>query len=255
MNFLPDNYEPPRGASSYITPRDLPEGDTKFRILSQPILGWEDWQDKKPLRYRFDNKPAKPVDASRPIKHFWSMIVWNYAAEQIQIFTVTQATIQRPLQALCKDEDWGAPYFYDIKINKKGEGKDSEYQLNPVPHKPTAEHIVRAFNDRPIDLEALYDKADPFANTGVKTVGIFTKEQMAQVSDDGMGICDKVFTATLYAKLKTCTPEYQAVIKSACMKYGFKEDLSNLPKGEIADKMAAAIEKNCTQETLHAMGE
>lgn len=253
MNFLPDNYEAPRGASSYMK---LQEGENKFRILSQPILGWEDWDDKRPVRYRFDAKPAKSIDANRPVRHFWSMVVWNYATEQVQILTITQATIQKQIQALCKDEDWGAPYFYDMKILKSGEGKETKYQVNPVPHKPTAAHIVKAFNERPIDLEAIFENADPFANSGIRTPGIFNKEQLDSASDDGMGICAKEFTAALYAKLRTCTPEYQAIIRSACVKYGFKEDLSNLPKGEIADKMAAAIEKNAAQEKpLRAMGE
>ncbi len=251
MNFLPKNYEAPRGSSSYMK---LQEGENKFRILSAPILGWEDWDDKRPVRYRFDAKPAKPIDAGRPVKHFWSMIVWNYAAEQVQILTVTQATVQKQIQALCADTDWGAPYFYDMKILKSGEGKETKYQVNPVPHKPTAPAVIKAFNDRPVDLEAIFDNADPFANTGTRTPGIFTREQAEAPVDDDFSVCDKAMTSALYAKLRTCTPEYQAVIKSVCVKYGVREDLSNLPRGEIADKMAAAIEKNA-QESLRAMGE
>ncbi len=251
MNFLPKNYEAPRGASSYM---ELQDGENRFRILSQPVLGWEDWDaNRRPVRYRFDDKPAKSIDPGKPAKHFWSMIVWNYACEQIQILTVKQSTIQKQIQNLCLDADWGAPYFYDIKILKSGEGKETRYQVNPVPHKPVTASIQKAFNDRWIELEALYDNADPFANTGNRTPGIFTREETPVVDDD-FAISDKAFTSALYEKLMTCSPEYQETIRSACDKYGFKFDLSNLPKGEIADKLAAAIERNASKQ-LKAVGE
>jgi len=244
MNFLPKNYEAPRGSSSYMK---MQQGENRFRILSQPILGWEDWDvNRQPVRYRFDEKPAKSIDPGKPAKHFWSMIVWNYAVEQIQILTITQSTIQKPIQNLCLDSDWGAPYFYDIKVMMSGESKETKYQVNPVPHKPVTDAIKKAFYDRWIELDALFDCADPFANTGNRTAGIFTRDETPVVEDE-FALSDKAFTSELYEKLKMCSPEYQETIKSACEKYGFKFDLSNLPKGEIADKLAAAIERNASK--------
>lgn len=174
--FLPEDYEAPSASGNYMK---FAQGENKIRILSQPILGWEDWTaDKKPVRFRYKNKPAQPIDPARPVKHFWAMIVWNYKEERIQILQITQASIRGAIEALSENEDWGAPYFYDIKITKKGEKVETEYNVAPVPHKPTSEAIRKAFHDRPINLEALFDNADPFAITDKGfTVGIFDDAQ------------------------------------------------------------------------------
>ncbi len=90
MNFLPKNYQAPNASNKYMK---LEKGENKIRILSQPILGWEDWTlEQKPVRFRFDKKPAKSINAEKPVKHFWAFIVWNYIDEKIQILQITQAT-------------------------------------------------------------------------------------------------------------------------------------------------------------------
>jgi hypothetical protein len=170
--FLPEDYEAPNTAGNYMK---LQAGENKIRILSAPLLGWEDWTlEKKPVRFRYNQRPAKSIDPLRPVKHFWAMIVWNYREEKIQILQITQASIRNAIQALCENEDWGAPYFYDIKITKKGEKVDTEYNVAPSPHKPCAENIKLAFYSKPCNLEALFDSTDPFANNiSEYTVGIF----------------------------------------------------------------------------------
>lgn len=162
MNFLPENYEAPKSNNqSYFKPLD---GENRIRILSKPLLGWIDWTlEKKPVRYAMDEKPMKSIDPKKPLKHFWAFIIWNIQAEQIQIMEITQATIKSSLEALCKDSDWGSPFAYDIKIIKKGEGIETEYSVNPAPHKPVTQEILQAFSDRPINLEALFESGDPFA--------------------------------------------------------------------------------------------
>src|ERR1017187_557874 len=149
--FLPTGYEAPRTSNFYMK---FQEGENKFRVLSQPIIGWEDWQDKKPIRYRLQDKPARPIDAKKPIKHFWSMIVWNYQEEEIQILHLTQATIRKSLESLCSDSDWGAPYFYDLKVIKSGEGMETEYVLNPLPHKKLNNIVEDRFKERKCNLDA-----------------------------------------------------------------------------------------------------
>lgn len=159
--LLPENYvAPAQGGGSYTR---LLDGETRIRILSQAIVGWEDWLDKKPVRYRMNEKPKVSFDPKKPIKHFWAFIVYNHTVNQIQIMQITQATIRSSLEALSKDQDWGSPYFYDIKITRTGEGVDSKYTVNPSPHKPVSEEILKEFKDKPINLEALFDGADPFS--------------------------------------------------------------------------------------------
>lgn len=171
--FLPDDYTPPKSNNGYMK---IEAGENKFRILSAPILGWEDWDNKKPIRFRYEEKPQKSIDPKMPIKHFWSFIVWNYATEQIQILHVTQATIRNKLQSLSQDKDWGDPYFYDIKIIKSGEGKETEYDLNPLPHKDLHPQVEEAFNEKPCCLEALFNNVDPFSKEHkYPTPGVFKK--------------------------------------------------------------------------------
>lgn len=169
MNFLPDNYIAPKSSNFYMK---IQEGENRIRILTRPVFGWEDWQDKKPLRFEFDKKPAKPIDPKKPIKHFWAFIVYNYAEEQIQIMHITQASIRKSIEALCNDKDWGAPFSYDIKIKKIGEGMNTEYSVNPIPHKPIDPSIIAAFKERPCDLEALFTGEDPFTSKKYTPMGV-----------------------------------------------------------------------------------
>lgn len=194
MDFLPQDYEAPKQNNHYMK---LEEGENKIRILSKPILGWEDWKDKKPVRFHFNEKPKNPVDSTKPIRHFWAFIVYNYAKDEIQILHVTQSMIRKGIEALCRDSDWGSPHAYDLKITKKGEGMNTEYSINPVPHKPISEEIKRKFKDKKCNLDALFTNADPFANdhtsytpmlcdensVSISTVSVISEEQYKQLEE------------------------------------------------------------------------
>jgi hypothetical protein len=160
MNFLPDNYELPKASGDYLK---LEDGENRLRVLSFPILGWEDWNDKTPVRYRYENKPSMSIDPKKPFKHFWAMIVWNCLLSKVQIWNVTQGTIKHALDALSKDADWGAPFHYDIKVFKSGEKMETKYVITPVSHKPLTQEVLDAFAKKPCYLDALFSNADPFA--------------------------------------------------------------------------------------------
>lgn len=164
-DFLPVDYEPPAGGGNYMKFQD---GENKFRILSKPIVGWLDWKDKKPYRFKMKNKPDKPMEQN-PIKHFWAFVVWNYSSESIQILEVTQQTIQSAITNLYKDEEWGAPFHYDIKVNKKGKALDTEYSVTPSPKRELNDIIIKASLDKPCYLEALFEGKDPWVVTDKHT--------------------------------------------------------------------------------------
>lgn len=182
MTFLPPEYKAPKSSGFYMK---FQEGENKFRILSRPILGWEDWQERTPVRYTFDDKPSVSYDPKKPVKHFWSMVVWNYGEEQIQILHITQASIRNAIETLSLDSDWGAPYFYDIKVIKRGEGKETEYSVVSLPHRPTAAHIRDAFNERRCNLNALFINQDPFAPNQKYTEGVFDEKSAPSASLTG----------------------------------------------------------------------
>lgn len=239
MNFLPENYTTPKTSNSYMK---LQEGENKFRILSSPVIGWEDWLDKKPVRFRFNEKPNKSIDPKKPLRHFWAFIVWNYMEEKIQILQVTQATIRNCIEALCKDTDWGSPYFYDIKIMKKGEGVDTTYMVNPLPHKPLDPSIKKAFLEKRCNLDALYDGDDPFAgHWETYTDGVFEKPadiiplpkeateklSVAQSNEliEILSDCDPVYEEKVWGALKlakgssliSLTPDLYKRVKSGAL--------------------------------------
>jgi hypothetical protein len=239
MKFLPDDYQAPKSSNNYMK---LQDGENKIRILSAPIFGWEDWLEKKPIRFRFENKPCKSQDPKKPVRHFWAFIVWNYQEERIQILQLTQATIRNNIEALCKDEDWGDPYFYDIKIIRKGEGVDTEYMVNPLPHKVLNPIVVEAFKESPCNLEALFDSADPFSDEwDTYTPGIFTKEEVKP--------SDGHITASQISELKeifqACDPAYPSQVLGALKKSNVQIDsLEKIPSNLFDRIKNAALKKS-----------
>ena len=157
-DFLPDEYEVP-SSSSYLKFKD---GETRFRILSKPVIGWEDWKDKKPVRFTMDNKPQKPIDPKQPIKHFWAMAVWDYKGNRLAILEITQKSIQNTIKGLAKDPDCGDPTQYDIKVMRTGAGMDTEYEVLPIPAKPLSEDILLVYHEAHVNLNALFEGGDPF---------------------------------------------------------------------------------------------
>lgn len=165
-DFLPSDYEAPVSGSNFTK---LQEGDNKFRILSKPVIGWVSWDnDKKVHRFAYKAKPDKPLGKD-PIRHFWAFIVWNYSANAVQVFEVTQQTIQQQIQNLSKNEDWGAPYNYDLTISKKGKDKETKYHVTPSPKKKINDDVYKAALEKPVNLEALFSDSDPFVVNGKST--------------------------------------------------------------------------------------
>lgn len=245
MSFLPQDYEAPKVGGFYMK---LQDGENKIRILTAPILGWEDWDNKKPVRFRYADKPCKAIDPKKPFKHFWAMVVWNYTEEQVQILHLTQASIRKTIETLSKSEEWGAPYFYDIKITKTGKDMDTEYQAMPLPHKKVAQDVVDAFNKRKCCLEALFDNLDPFSEDyDVYTQGIFTKDDLTCsisqkiepiVKDEGVITHEQA--TNLENMIAECSPTYQENVKIMLKKLKI-ESVFQLPKNmyELFNKTAA----------------
>lgn|GEM_PF-775032 len=242
MNFLPQDYKAPKTGGHYMKFQD---GENKFRIMSAPILGWEDWIDNRPVRYKLEDKPTKSHDASKPIKHFWSFIVFNYASEQIEILHITQASIRSSLEALSRDADWGAPYTYDIKVTKKGQGKDTEYTVNPCPHRPVDQYIVTCFSERKCYLEALFDNADPFAlgwphYTTLGIAGKFENDSEFPISMEDLRDIQIMFA--------NCPTDYQdQIMKSLGKMIPPIKKIAELPPG-IFHKFKDAIQSKYQEE-------
>ena len=138
MSFIPNDYKEPSngGGGRYL--KIAKDQTARVRVLSNtPVMGWEYWTaDNKPkrlhelvgtppdLRRDVDGKQEKP-------KFFWAVAVWNQEAECVQIWTITQSTIRKSIEAICADPDYGDPSGYDLKVTRKGEKLDTEYTVIP----------------------------------------------------------------------------------------------------------------------------
>jgi hypothetical protein len=163
--FLPEGYEAPVMGGGYMK---LIDGDNVFRVLSSAIVGYEYWTtENKPIRSKtaFTETPNIKTNkdgSAQKVKHFWAFTVWNYQTKSVEILQLTQASIQGAITNLVKDEDWGDPKGYDIKISRSGSGIETEYAVNPKPHKEISEDIKTAYSEKKINLEALYSGENPF---------------------------------------------------------------------------------------------
>jgi len=142
-------------------------GENKMRIMCDPIDGVGYWTpDKKPVRVKWEDRETIDVNAPGADKRkpFWLLPVWNYQSGSMQLFEITQKTIQKRLTELNKDEDWGDLKGYDISIIKTGEGMDTEYSVTPKPKKELPEEAIKAWEqvEPTLNLEAIFDGGDPF---------------------------------------------------------------------------------------------
>jgi len=160
--------EIPAGSGNYMK---LNKPEQTFRILDDPIMGTIGWLNKKPTRKPIgEAMSVTEVDDPSEIKYFWAMPVYNYDEKQIQILEVTQKTILKAIQSYAKDEDYGDPKGYDIKVIGTGEGLERRYQVTPKPPKKIDEAITQLYKDMNIKLDALFDGGDPFKGEDVSDV-------------------------------------------------------------------------------------
>lgn len=155
--FLPQGYS--TASNGYMK---LKEGDNKIRVLSSAIVGYENWHDKKPHRWRINGKPPADIQFEDKNKLFWAFIVFNYEQGAVQILEITQAQIRKQLESLVNDKDWGNPKEYDISIKRSGTGMDTSYSVLPKSHSKLTKEIQEAVDGAEINLEALFDGGDPF---------------------------------------------------------------------------------------------
>lgn len=157
--FLPADYTAPSSSDLFMKFQD---GDSNFRILSSALTGYEYWTEenkvirsKVPFTETPNIKKDKGGKEQKP-KHFWVFTVWNYNTKNVEILHISQKTIQTDILSLAKDEDWGDPRGYDIKVNRSGKDLTTKYQVSPKPKKPLTKEQEEAFAASDIDLVDLY---------------------------------------------------------------------------------------------------
>ena len=188
--FLPKDEKEPV-VKNYLNPSDADEDGITFRVLSSAITGQEYWktvtndqgeETRKPIRVgATDNVPVAELETNRwgkldlP-KYFWAFVVWNVSANKIQIMNITQKTIRRQIKALLRNKKWGDPHGYDLTLTKSGEGRDTEYTIQPNPKEKVDPEVVKMYEDMNIDLENWRNGEDPFATITDKDLDEMAKK-------------------------------------------------------------------------------
>lgn len=162
MSFIPEKFNTSGADGAYFKP--VKGKQNRVRILcNEPLLGFVQWTNqKKPARWALDQRaPDLDFQQDTKPKKFIAVTVWNYEAERIQVWEITQRTLQDTLSALGKDEDFGHPMNYDLKISRKGEGLETSYSMVPIACNMSEEVKTARLAD--VKLEALLTSGDPFA--------------------------------------------------------------------------------------------
>ncbi len=178
-NWLPGEPEA-SGSGNYFRLKDLdsaPDKTLDLRILCPFIGGWEAWDDKnKPHRFATKEevtlsglKLREEAGKKNP-KQFWATFVWNPQAKAVQVFSFTQVTLFKQLDALAKNfKKLGTMDEYDISITKSGTGTDTEYTVtrcDRVPLTPEAQAAWTKVAEEAVGLEALYQNGNPLEPFG-----------------------------------------------------------------------------------------
>lgn len=157
QDFLPTDYTAPTKQSNYFK---LQDGENRIRIMSPAITGYQDREDRKPINTP-DRKPS--IDPTKPAKHFWAMIVWNYATNSFQCRQVTQGSIREQIENYNNDEDFGNPRGYDLKIKRTGKDLETKYSVTPWKVVPVDKAIQAKFESLDYELENLFVNGDVIA--------------------------------------------------------------------------------------------
>lgn len=167
MSTIPSDFEPQANSSNYLR---LTPGKHRIRILSGATAGYVWWIDtpdggRKPERIPLTKNP--PIEYAETLKKFLAFPVYNYEIGGVQIWEVSQSSIQRELKSLERDTDWGDLQTYDLEIERTGQDKlSTKYRVTPKPKALLSKEIEEAI--KLPNLDALYEGKDPFTSEDVK---------------------------------------------------------------------------------------
>ena len=92
-------------------------------------------------------------DKAKAVYHS-ACAVWNYEERAVQVWEITQRSLQESLHLLTKDKDFGPPINYDLKITRKGDGLETTYSMVPMPGDMN-DDVQNAIAELRVNLEAL----------------------------------------------------------------------------------------------------
>ena len=151
------------------------EGDTKLRILSEGISGYQYWiteineegkEINKPVRVPFEE--VMNIDFDIKYKTFYAFFVYNYNLGKIQILCHTKKSVNKKMRKITKRLGYENYKDYDLIINKevpdKNDPYSTEYEVlaEKAVLEPEIHEIWRQSQFNTNALYLLFEGLDPF---------------------------------------------------------------------------------------------
>ena len=138
---------------------------------------------------------------------------------------------------------------------KKGEGVDTTYMVNPLPHKQLDPSIKKAFMEKRCNLDALYDGDDPFASGWESyTEGVFDKPaDVVPLPKEATEKLSSSQSEELIEILSDCDPAYQEKVWGA-LKIPKGSSLANLTP-DLYKRVKAGALQNRAKFLMHEVEE
>lgn len=175
MTFLPNDYPGEPVESNYMS---FEEGENTFRILGSAKVGWEFWVDSgkrrdngdiigEPVRVKKEDEIpiAKVLEGKYGLNYsfFWAFPVYSFDNRKIQILTVKQKTVRRPMEKYIKNPKWGSPTNYNFVVSRdKDESGKTFYIVGVEPKEKLDQTILDRFKNMNIDMQVWFECDDPF---------------------------------------------------------------------------------------------
>ena len=160
-SFLQEGYELSKSKGNYFRYED---GENTVRILSSALTGFVYFnKDNKPVRSKegFEETPTDIKDGGK-VKEFWSVVIWNYATQSIQVMEITQKTVMTQIMALIGNSKWGDVRAYDLSITRTGKSLETTYAVIANPKTDLTPEVTDAYAKANVTLENLFEGKDPF---------------------------------------------------------------------------------------------
>lgn len=143
------------------------KGANSFRIISKPIAGWVDWVEdedgnRKPIRTPMSDGEPEAADEDNKPRKFVTFAVIDRADGLVKILELTQQSIIKGIKTLADNPAWGNPFSYDINVDRTGEKLKTKYAVTPSPKKPLSKSEIADAQERPCNLEKLFDGENPW---------------------------------------------------------------------------------------------
>ena len=179
VNFFDQGHEIPDKRNQFMK---FGQGKNRIRFIGNPVSGFvffgktkrEDGSEAvKPFRRREGEGEfsveemisrdvrMKPDGEIEGQKYFVMGLVYNYQKEKLQALEITQKSILKAMKSYVESEEYGHPSGYDLTIEKKGDGLNTEYTVIVSPPKPLSAEIENLVGETSCDLQKIFDGEYP----------------------------------------------------------------------------------------------